>query len=546
MKKILRSLCAVAVSLALLFSFPAFTARAGLTSSILVESAAFNGALSSGTFVFDDDHDIAVNEQNAIIFGSGDGEGTEAQLTARARLNIYAGGAIEDFAETELDITVSSIPAGGEFIIAYGLSGPRETFGSEGAVEFKIINENGYKLCVEKVTGGEGELIAAKALDGDDFQFYFDLNNDETITVTDNGEIVFDALDVGCVPEGYFSIGYTGAKCTVTVNNMLIRTYSYERPENVEITGDLLEDFDTGEFNINLWESRSNTGAATPSYVRVENGVLRFNNTEKAHFTTKYKYSNFELNFDLLDVNCIAYDENHNPIEYSSDALEIIFGVADYSEDVSTSMFADNYGVRFGGWIHGQTDSTQISDQLVLSGPQVEGSQGFLLSAMPETCNPFNAETTAGRSANIKIIIQDMNFRLYMKYDDEEWEYDADNEIISEPVLEYPLRFTPNGYIRFCAYGSEKLFPNFSIDNIEIINLDENKQVIDNIGFDGNNYDIGDDYDYTDTDDDSDLIGNRIEAGGGCSGSIAAAAFVPAVLIPSALAVIMIKKRRNR
>ena len=546
-------MCFAVASAAILGGIGMQSASAGITSNIVLESAGLAGTLSPGMFVFDGDDDVSATSDNVISFGS-QNTVSETQLMLRSKLNMYSGDGAVSFVDMDLSADLINIPQGAAFVTSFGLSSTRSDIGETGTLEIYV--ENGGKAGVALVKESGREIIGTpKAIDSA-LKLSVNISVEKTVSVYNDDEILFDSLAIDRIPEGYFAMGYRGGNCIVNVTDVSLKTYSYETPANVNITGDLKETFDNDEYNMNFWESRSSIGATAPSYLMPDNGVLRFNNVEKAYFASKYKYSNFELNFDMLDVGYYKVDEDGNVVSVASDCLSVYFGTAAYDEDVYNTMTSGNYGVRIGGWINGQHDSTQTSSQIVFSGTQVNKNTGFKVNWMDD-CNPYDHEKTGDRRTNIKIRIEDLTFKMWLKYEDESWNEDENGIPAITPIFSESLRFTPNGHIRFCTYGNntlssggitDTLIPNFSLDNIEVINLDKDANLIQGIGFKSNKYDIGSDYEYTDKSDSSDLLGNRIgkqESKSGCGADISSAVMLLPVAFAAAGCFIVIGRKRK-
>jgi hypothetical protein len=366
------------------------------------------------------------------------------------------------------------------------------------------------------------------------------------------GTSICEAVDLGEIPEGYVALGYVGGECRVNVGGLAVTSYDYETPENVELTGDTVETFSNGEYNANVWYSEGKVGAFSPSYLHAEqrseedeDGVLRFCNIGQAHITSRFQYSNFDLQFQLMDVGAPERDEEGNLTKPASSAFEIVLGVTSVKEDVGSIGHNTRYHIRMGGCVR-VADYGKVSNELHL----MRGNNFVKEGKMPENCNPYDPVLTAGRRTDVRVKIVDGLMQVWLKYED--------TEAFSEtPAIEYDFGSTPVGFLRFCTYGSTAINPdglnktmpgNFAIDNISVLNLDnaEVKQTT-TVEFKTNKYEFGEDYKYVDPDDDKDLLSNRLqgvtrtETQEGCGSVLSAISAFPVVC---ATAFILWRKRK--
>ncbi len=492
--------------------FLAKTANAGVVSrEVIGESAVQESKLDGGIFRSPNTSDDIVVENGILKFGYNDAKTeTEAKLLPRAKIN--ANDYADIFADFSIKITPDEIPTNGRFVVVFGLESHSSAIGSSDSLEIAIVSDGGYKCSLDYFTANNIKSnLALSTLSLINGAVTLD------VRVEMNGEISVKANDVEVctgkidqAPEGYMAIGYVGAKCKVKVADISLIVYSYDSPENVELTDQTIEKFENGEYNANMWYSRAKFGRKSPSYLHAEeremkngttNGVLRFNYVGEAHFTTKFKYSNFDLTFDLLDVRAPEYDADGNLIDTATASIEVLLGVRDYTESLGLSMSAASgrYRIRFADSV----DYTKISDTVTIR----QGNPLLASYNVPNDCNPCDPVLTDGRVTNIRVVSEDMMLKVWMKYEDQQWSVD--------PFIEYKVNGTPLGYIRIGTYGDGgDAGGSFSIDNIKLLNLDkESLKKTTTVDFETNLFEFGDDYAYVDTDDSSDLLGNRLTAG---------------------------------
>ncbi len=509
---------------------PILNVNAGVSSNTILSGTHFSdNTLSTAAFVKLSGSDVKA-ENGKIVFGSDDTNTvTAAQLTVKS--GIFAVDYTTKLAEMDAVINFEDLKQGSDFLFAFALDERNSSFGEVGSLETVFHKDGGnYYISVLKVKGqNENEYfiknspITLKANNKAELKVSLYTNN--KIYVSVNGTVCADNIDIGFLPEGFFAFGFRNAKSLVRIEDVELKSYYYSNPENVNVVGDLTEQFNNGEYNANLWYSESAVSAIAPCYLHVEEGVLRFNNTGYAHFTSRYKYSNFQLDFDLLDVAYPQFNDKGVLTVPASDTFEIHFGTE--SATTSPAISCKGFRLRFGG-IFGTRDYSVVSNELMVTNYNTILKR----TVMPATCNPFDGALTNGRRTNIRVVVEDMILKVWMKYEDSEWNLDTNGNITDAPVLEYEFISTPLGCVRFATMGLKTMnvdlkgtgVGNLSIDNVSLKNLDNEdaKRVIQGIAFKSNIYDLGDDYEYTNSDDPDDILANRLksENGSGCNSKI--------------------------
>ena len=518
------------------------TAYAGLTSSFFLESSGFNGELSKGVFSYSADDDVKIDADNVIYFGHTESnKKTSAKLSLRAKLNQLTalGG---EFATVMMSLDITDIPTGGAFIYSMALPDRNANFGAAGSLEFKFTkSQSDYVLVVYK----SGTAITNKLSVGNKVNLFLDIDLDGTLKIVED-DTALSVVNIGTtMPTGYVAFGYTGAKCKVAMNSVVIEVADYSTPTN---PGTIVERFDNNEFNANIWWSEAKTGVKSPSFCHVESNYLKISNAHKPHFTTMYPYSNCSVEFDFFDYACYTEDQDGNVLEYSSESMTVYIGIADYKEDVYTSIVNQSaVKVTIGGTASAAgRNVTEVFKRASIS------NAGTSVTATLTDVNPCDKVLSAGRRTNVKIEVVDMVAKLWMKYED--------MNDYGDPILTMQLRNQPTGYIRFGCYGDTQidsngwhrtLVPNWSLDNITVKNLDLNPEICAMPEFKSNIYDTGSDWPYVDKDRDTDLLVNRLDQSvtsnkdEGCGGSIAGTAMVTIPAFIGATAII-IKRRKDR
>lgn len=543
-------LISIIVLIAMIFgtmaiALPARSAKAGLTSSFMLESAGFNGALSKGTFSYDSGDDISIDEDNIIYFGMNDGiTRSTANLVTKARLNKLTDIG-SDFIEVDLALTITDIPANGEFVFALALPSRNSLIGEAGSLEFVFKKSSDtYALTVQEVTSSGKTIVSADKNVGSSVNLTIDINLDKTVSIVEDGVLIVNSASISNIPEGYVGFGYRGAECKVAMNNVVVVVADYDKPTN---PGTIVEKFNNNEFNANLWWSEAKPGVKAPSFCHVENNYLRISNAHKPHFTTLYQYSNLSLEFELFDFMGYEEDEEGNVLSYAGESLTIYFGCANYTEDIYTSIVSNNTTrVNIGTIASGQgRNVAEVSNTISVT--NFGSSQTFTMGDV----NPCDVNKHQDRRVCVKIEIVDLNLKVWMKY--------LEQGSYGDPIADVTLRDQPTGYVRFGCYGDTQidavggwartLIPGYSIDNITLSNLDVDPENCEMPPFKSNIYDTGSDWPYVNTDRNSDLLGNRVSVDtgeqGGCNSSIGGGVALLAPAIAGSAIVIYRRKKRN-
>ena len=237
-------------------------------------------------------------ENGVIVFPNESTEDTK--LTIKTKVKANEG--ISEMAFVEGTLQFTSLPQGEKFVIALGLATIESELGESGNVEIGFTNEGGLMVSVTAYpeSGETAELMPAKRCGSlNQTNVKVSLGSDQTLSLSIAGTQVYS----GKLPvngEGRIGFLQTGS-CGVRVSNINIKSYDYERPENCDIE----EDFEDGEFNKNLLTSKLiyRSYYDDEPYVGIDeidgNKVFRFAHAPLCYLGTQYKYSNFEMSFDV-------------------------------------------------------------------------------------------------------------------------------------------------------------------------------------------------------------------------------------------------------
>lgn len=553
--KLLIAAAAVAVGVAGAGLLPnAVTAKAGSSEVYIASSTSIDDtSINSGDFLTTGK--VAAENGKAKFNTLSEKE----KLTTKTKafnLKEYGVTTLLDFSST---LNFSSFAEDGNFSMAFGLNNLKNETGAEDSFAVKVNYDSASKkfsIGVSEYTK-DGEIsvyastvIGAIKINRDvTFKVFVDTDCNLTVSVLPTGASsetkLVSGYGLNVNPEGYISYISSG-KNEITLSDPQILVYEYDAPETIDYT----ETFDKNGYNSNVFYSASTASPITPSSLSVENGALRFKNTAAAYISTRYKYSNFELSFDITDMARTAtFDDNGNVVSLINSWFGIAFGVNSTDETPDTTT-------RYSTWL-----------QL---GRVVPGVENFVKPANvhyllwdnngnwnnvtdPQYMTDFNPWSTKydGEVINVKFAVTDGLVELFMKTDgDPDW---------GEPYFTYDFGKVKTGYVRIFTAGNTGIetkgieyndVGNFTIDNLSIKDTDhENaKTLLPTPEYKSNLWGKTPDYDYKTKPDDKDLIGNKISSGdmNGSSAKSGCASSVGLSLPLIALAAIPFIKRKKK
>lgn len=533
--KLLIAAAAVAVGVAGAGLLPnAVTAKAGSSEVYIASSTSIDDtSINSGDFLTTGK--VAAENGKAKFNTLSEKE----KLTTKTKafnLKEYGVTTLLDFSST---LNFSSFAENGNFSMAFGLNNLKNETGAEDSFAVKVNYDSASKkfsIGVSEYTK-DGEIsvyastvIGAIKINRDvTFKVFVDTDCNLTVSVLPTGASsetkLVSGYGLNVNPEGYISYISSGRN-EITLSDPQILVYEYDAPETIDYT----ETFDKNGYNSNVFYSASTASPITPSSLSVENGALRFKNTAAAYISTRYKYSNFELSFDITDMARTAtFDDNGNVVSLINSWFGIAFGVNSIDEAPDTTT-------RYSTWL-----------QL---GRVVPGVENFVKPANvhyllwdnngnwnnvtdPQYMTDFNPWSTKydGEVINVKFAVTDGLVELFMKIDgDHDW---------GEPYFTYDFGKVKTGYVRIFTAGNTGIetkgieyndVGNFTIDNLSIKDTDhENaKTLLPTPEYKSNLWGKTPDYDYKTKPDDKDLIGNKISSGdmngssakNGCTSSV--------------------------
>lgn len=442
--------------------FPHYTALAG-TSSVVIDQSSFEDELNNAVWS---------SPENDVVVGNGKLHFTK-DSTKYTRLitqnTAEQSDANDNLVEVDVTQTIASMPKNGEFILAFGLGSIESLSTEAGQVEVAFVNDGNLKVEARGYeNAGEAVKIASGTANGmsigKECKVSVVICNDKKITVKVNGANIASGT-CNFLPEG--SVGFfQSGNCDVTISKLRICSYKYDRPENA----DFEETFEGDAYNRNVLFSKAGSSNYTPSTMSVEkyqdDDVMYYENSGPAQISTRYKYSNFEMTFD---VPYLLRKNIENEDGKTTHAKSMWFGVSIGDDMIECGISDYAYSADV---IYFDQDSTVKS--FAKNHEVVAQSEKY----------PFFSEDEE-RGFSVKVSVVDAHVTVAMKWLDEK-----EFNIIGE--YDTPNLQTPLGYVHIWACGPA----NMAIDNIKMKNLDKNPNLVD-VDYETSKFEVPADYDYT-------------------------------------------------
>lgn len=543
MKKIIRIVCAFAAALAVVAA-PYAVAHAGSSGVTVAEDSSFAGdRLDSAAWLT---YGNVKGGNGKIVFD--DGVRANGRVVATSKIQDYSESGLNEIFSAKYTLRIDDVPTetGNRFAIFYGLKDFEDKLGTEGSTEVYFVNDAGVlKAGVSRYSqSGEVKVADPAAFDclafGSEFTLEVSLDAESVLTakLSEVGSGVKETLadgdnmrNFGHSTEGYTGIGQNG-KCVAEASSVRISAYRYV---NAETPAEITENFDNGHYNRNAFFSRSQMDEANgySGGCYVENGALKFD-VLSSFISTVYRYSNFELTFDVIDAGREdVVDNNGNVLKPAVDGW---FGVSVGSEE--------NKGT-FDNHVRGATILTMSvrDENMRLYNPGLVNApvNGQYLIGYPDAYKTDGMRildvANRGKIYNYKITMHDGRFTVMYKLSDAE-DYPA------VALFDLDLGYTPYGSVAIIAYK----YTGYTIDNVKIVNKDYAPRNVELV-YEENGMSSTADHEYKDNWSDDDLVAGKIGKSvsdgekAGCSSSVEG--FIAAPLALAAVALIKRRKKRD-
>lgn len=415
--------------------------------------------------------------------------------------------------------------------------------GEKGSSFFYFVAEgDGYVYGMENYDeeGGKSVVIEERPLpaQSDDFTLKLEAGSGGTFKVSFDGVIDYSADDADFSYADYLGFAMDGAATNaenyvkVLVDSFSLKNVFYDRPENTNI----VTDFSSNEFNTNLWQLSSSPYMSTyTNGVYVKNEMLYFDNVAmNSYLSTKYRYSNFAMEYSIVDVRreAVIDEASGKPILPVSSWIGVVFGASTPNDDFGKMV--DNIPLVYlevpvnkNTWQRDTDVSGKpLPARLVISG--VGTSRMINLPAKYD----FWALENEGKVLNVSIKSVDGRLTVALKYSTEK-EYTV--------IAEQTMTSAVSGHIYICGMGDSYFLAgvsegatcgHFVIDDVSVTNLDSQGNVLTDVEFKSNkNPNVPGDYEYTGGRNEKDYRPQADVSGGGCSGAIGTSAALSTLML---------------
>lgn len=459
-------------------------ASAGTSKNVIAADSSIANGIASNVWVNQGD---VKGEKGCIVFDA-DVE-ADAHIVAMGKVKDVSGDGFEKNLEATYKVKIDNINEGARLVFAFGLSRLSSAFGSDGSGEVYFVWEAGaYKIGVSSFDdGGEKQIVSPRTVNGltGGKSFVLSVSVEKSafiVSVQPDGGASVPVCDASVAgneigAEGYVGIGQIG-KCSAEISSVNITSYEYLNA-STPASDISSESFEGGAYNGNVWYSFAQRGQ-TGGGVFVEDERLVFRGlTNGGYFGTKYQYSNFVLTFDLVHVQRTTETDENGELLYRKENngwFGVSLGQPAYNErnfNIATEcMFT----------LHPDASVKRYTDG------SVADSSNLQMKGMVD----FWKESYEGEIFNFRFEAKDGVFRLSCR---------RGNTGSYIELMSYSTDSTPYGYVRILAYGVS----NVIFDNVEIENTDTNGDLL-VTGYKANGLEGAEDYVYTDTWSDKDLL----------------------------------------
>lgn len=391
----------------------------------------------------------------------------------------------------EQDLYLTDFREGAVFSLCFGLGNSYDTeIGAKDSYALKIMKKSGQNVfSVVKYTEDNASKSTAvigqtafEQVDGKvPILIAIDGNGSLEVTVGNQSKKAANQLSFA-KNKMYFGYELRGT-AVVKIDAFSIHNALYSKPSNK----DLMADFTDNDINVNEWYLPTWGGNLEERYdgVYAENNELVFKNVNSnAGITTKAQFSNFELTFDITDIQ----RDEKNGIRPSSD-IRIMYGISGYTDGFNILYYQELRPII----------SFRSSDSG--TGYSILHVDKELAGTLPEQYDMFS-EASKGKVFSVKLTMMDGLLTLYLKTFDEK---------NFTKIAETQTAGALTGSIRISGYGDGTLgdgtCSNFRIDNLSVKNTDKEPNNTNDYGYKSNKAWITwDGYEYVDTWDNDDLL----------------------------------------
>lgn len=476
-------------------------------------------------------------------------EGKESFVVCRYQANDMSEYGTEKCLYGSFALRINDLPDDHSFSFFTGLQQKSSSlFETKSTLEFYFTKSESNLLFGTRYYDDEGkpvQVLASQKLAGIDFNkkhiFDFDLTNTNKLKIMIGNQIIFQdtinynggKLGVGFL--GFKQSGASGAdRVNVRISDVKLYAYQYMNSSTV-YSGDnnkvLSEDFNavdednSGYYNSNLIYTFANSSAKMGgSKLSITDGKLVMYNTGFSYISTKSEYSNFELSFDIVDMQRVAQ------INSASGSIEkpvlgymgLVMGggnyeISEYNAIRSTFFFFNSVSRgASGSYVFYENDQKAFAN----SSESYVGKGGDIYR-----------EDYQGKILGIKFRLVDGMFSYSYRIDGAEW----------QEAYRYNTGFTPIGHLALAFEDTA----NIAIDNFKVENLDENP-LLTQVGLKTNIIKKDPVFDYQDKWEEDDLLTNRIKSDLAPLWVVLSIVILDVVLLAAGTVVLIVMKKRKK
>jgi hypothetical protein len=431
----------------------------------------------------------------------------------------------------EQTVYLDSFQDGDEFCLNFGLSKVSAMqIKEEGSYAVRITSQQGKKYFdVIRYASNPEEYTSVtnqqELLSADVCHMLLEIDgNGSALLKMDSQEVAFTITEFPKNRIYFANLLYGDA--AIRVDNYRMTNAIYSRPTNK----DLFAEFTNNDINIKEWYLPDWGGNLEERYdgVYAKNDELVFRNVNSnAGITTIPQFSNFELKFDIMDVQRAGVDEG-----MPSTDIRVLYGIQGYKDPFNILYIAHERPMFT---LRPSSDGTQ-TDYSILN---IEYERA---GTLPEKYNVFSAKSE-GLIFNIKLTMTDGLIEAGIKLSTETEYY---------TIFSIQTSSSITGHIRITGYGDgtygDGACSNFTIDNVSVKNTDQSAKNTANYGYESNSAWIQwDGYEYEDTWKDDELLPIYQEeaSDGGCSSVMSGTTCIGVLLIAGGLRIFFKKDKKE-
>ena len=498
MKKSLKAICGIIVTVmtfAVCFTNPTVV-DAGTVGAVIEDGSLYkDDELSSGDWLYTKNTGISLNKQKSSL--RFDTIGVGKLFTAYTPA--VSGEEFEDNLIVKFDIEITKILKDNEFGFLFGSPKLKSKISDGGYFLFFGQDNDGLFYGLKEYTAsGEVVKLPVTRLYGGKIKVDAVISGEKKLTLTINDEVAYKSENVGDVnPAGFLGFAQSGeenlsseTKTVVDIIGLYIENKYYQRPETPLKS---IAEFKDNEFNTQEW-FLNGTAACPGGGVFVQNNEIRWDGAgQNSMFGSRYKYSNFQLIYDLYDVKNEPTIESDGWINAASFWQGVAFGIQ--GDSIETSYIRRDERdclIYFGASVNSSTGERTG-----------KGSMGFIIAGkyianvtLPDKYDVFSVGYTD--KVTVRIIVIDGKLYVGIKLADELnfynlYEYSFENS--DTPYGFIALHGEGNQFVsgRTMYYGS-----HFTVDNIGLTNYDSKPNLV-KVGYTSNILTPLSDYDYVDS-----------------------------------------------